>query len=571
MTLREAVTQKWEGWLHPALLASPERRRAAQIISLAALFALVFVLAQIVILLLTGRPQRAPALLFLLAPLSCLALLRLRPQPDAAGHVLLAASTALISVAMAGEDQLYPGTVAWLGVICATAIMTLGARVGLAWLAIDAALVWLIEVLRWKGVITPWLVPSPTLTTLRGVGLTLAFIVLALIFERTRRQALAEAERLTRSKSNFLANVSHELRTPMNGVLGLTELLLRSELAAPQREQLELLQRSGRSLVVLLNDLLDMSKVEAGKMQLDPVDFDLRALLDDLLALHGPLAQARGLDFHFVAPTTLPGAVRGDAMRMRQVLTNLISNAIKFTAKGSVTLTLELHGERYDFSVRDTGIGIAKESLPRLFSAFAQAEAGTTRRYGGTGLGLALSRELVSLMGGALQVESELGVGTTLRFSVVLSTSHAVLVETEPTEADLPSAPSLPVLVVDDNPINLRVACGLVEKAGYRTLTARDGAEALAAVQREPVGLVLMDCHMPVMDGFEATEKIRSLDGDVALVPIIALTASAMPEELERCRQAGMNDCLIKPVTFEQLNRTLRQVRAMHELMNPLT
>ena len=565
------MAEAWGRWLSPGIRASPEGRRSALVIAGGASFALVFVTAHLLTSVVAGHLDRTvPALVFLTAPVTCLALLQLRATTRAAGHVLIGASTLLISVAIAGEDLLQAGTVAWYGVVCALAIMSLGLRTGLRWLAFDAVLVLGLELLRARGLITPWLHPGPMFTLLRGLGLVLAFVVLAALFERTRQHGLADAEQLNQSKSNFLANVSHELRTPMNGVLGLTELLLRSNVDAEQREHLELLQRSSRSLVVLLNDLLDMSKVEAGKMQLDPTDFELEPLLKDLAALHRPVAQARGLAFELTLPPSMPRAVRGDAMRLRQVLTNLLGNAIKFTPKGRVQVTVALSGEHYDFAVKDTGIGIPRATLPSLFTAFAQAEAGTTRRFGGTGLGLALSRQLVELMGGTLEIESQEGEGTTASFSVTLPPSLMALVETAatpPTEA----LTTLPVLVVDDNPINLKVACGLVQKCGYRTLVAHDGAEALELVQRVPVCLVLMDCHMPVMDGFEATEKIRQLDGDVALVPIVALTASAMPEELARCLTSGMNDTLIKPVTLEQLARTLQQVNALRELMTVLT
>jgi len=563
----------WERWLHATVRDSPELRRSALVISVGACFATLFMVAQITLSLSLGHLVRAaPGLLFLAAPMGCFALLKVRPTPTAAGHLLCATSSVLITIAVAGEDALYAGTIAWFGVVSALAIISLSLRAGLMWAGVDLLIVGAVEAGRQAGLITPWLSSAPSLTALRGVGLIVAFVTLAALFDRTRRQAFADAERLTRSKSNFLANISHELRTPMNGVLGLTDLLLSSELSAEQREHLELLQRSGRGLVVLLNDLLDMSKVEAGKMQLDPTDFDLGALLADVKALHEPVAHARGLEFVLNRPAVLPRAVRGDEMRLRQVLTNLVSNATKFTLKGGVFITLEAKGEQYDFTVRDSGIGIAAKALPHLFTAFAQAEAGTTRRFGGTGLGLALSRELVSLMGGTLVVQSQESVGTALSFSLVLPASLGSLLDHEPAPTEpKPDDTALPVLVVDDNPINLRVACGLVQKAGYRTLTATNGAQALELVQREPVGLVLMDCHMPVMDGFEATERIRCLEGDAALVPIIALTASAMPEELERCRVAGMNDCLIKPVTLEQLTRTLGQVRALRDLMTLLT
>ena len=534
-----------------------------------AAFAFLVVLGQVTVSLLSGHVTRAiPGLLFLGGPALSLLLLRVRKTPNASGHVLFALSSALMCVAVSGEVGLQPGTLAWFGVVFATAILGLGMRAGVIWLVIDAAAVSVIELLKASGHLTPWLHPSPTMMALRAVGLVVAFVVLALLFERTRRGGLEEATRLAQTKKNFLANVSHELRTPMNGVLGLTDLLLQSELTAEQREHLQLLQRSGRSLVVLLNDLLDMSKVEAGKMELDPTDFDLLRQLEDLRALHEPVAQSRGLTLRLEVPT-LPKAMRGDALRLRQVLNNLLNNAIKFTPKGSITLTVTQPAEgRFEFQVTDTGIGIAQDVLPRLFSAFAQAEAGITRRYGGTGLGLALSRELVALLGGSLEVASEPGKGTTLRFTIPLETSMAALIEAEPLPVAKPAANVLPVLVVDDNPINLRVACGLVQKAGYRTLTATNGQEALAVVESQPVFLVLMDCHMPVMDGYEATERIRALDSEVALVPVIALTASAMPEELERCRSAGMNDCLIKPVTLAMIERTLNQVAALQALMS---
>ena len=534
-----------------------------------AAFAFFIVLGQVIVSLLNAHVTRAiPGLVFLAGPLLSLFLLRVRKTPGAAGHVLFALSSALMCVAVAGEVGLQPGTVAWFGVVFATAVLGLGLRAGVIWLCIDAAAVTLIEVLKSTGHITPWLHPSPTMMALRAAGLVLAFVVLAVLFERTRRSGLEEAARLAQTKTNFLANVSHELRTPMNGVLGLTDLLLQSELSAEQREHLELLQRSGRSLVVLLNDLLDMSKVEAGKMELDPTDFDLLRQLEDLRALHEPVALSRGLALSLEVPE-LPSAMRGDALRLRQVLNNLLNNALKFTSKGSVTLTVRQLAEGlFEFRVTDTGIGIAPDVLPRLFTAFAQAEAGITRRYGGTGLGLTLSRQLVALLGGTLEVASEPGKGTMLAFTIPLATSLAALIEVEPPPMPRPAPNALPVLVVDDNPINLRVACGLVQKAGYRTLTATNGKEALELVEKQPVFLVLMDCHMPVMDGYEATERIRALDGEVALVPVIALTASAMPEELERCRTAGMNDCLIKPVTLAMLERTLNQVAALQALMS---
>ncbi|MFZ5442561.1 MAG: ATP-binding protein [Myxococcota bacterium] len=562
------IVSAWQRLLHPQLRESADLRRRAAIILVGTLFALLFVLGQVVFSVSQGHLTRAlPALLWLAVPLTVGWLLHRRPRVDAAAHFFAASSSSLILVAVMGENRLYAGTVAWIGVVAALVIMTVGVRAGLWWLLADVVLTLALRLLQAVGVLTPWLVAGESIMMFRAVGLMLAFALIAVLFERMRQATVAESERLAQAKSSFLANVSHELRTPMNGVLGLTELLLTTPLTTEQREQLELLRRSGRSMVLLLNDLLDMSKVEAGKMQLDPIDFELGPLLDDVRALHGPLAEAKGLRFELRVPEALPRVVRGDSMRLRQVLGNLISNAIKFTERGSVTVTVRAEHDQYAFEVKDTGIGITRESLPRLFSPFAQADAGTTRRFGGTGLGLVLSRELVSLMGGTLVAESELHVGTTMSFTIPLVPSMGALLAPEP-QAD-PQAPASDrtVLVVDDNPVNLHVACGLVQKAGFRTLSARNGAEALEVVQREEVCLVLMDCHMPVMDGFEATERIRQLDTDVALVPIVALTASAMPEELERCRLAGMNDCLVKPVTLAQLTRTLHQAAALRQML----
>jgi signal transduction histidine kinase/ActR/RegA family two-component response regulator len=568
--LTTAPLTRWQRWLHPEIRESPDHARIARFVGVSASSAFLLVSSQLAYTLARGRYLAAiPGATFLLLSFLCLALLRWRPTPRAAATLLVVIADVLVLFALAGEDGFYGATIAWLGVIAATAILTLSVRAGFVSLGLNAIACVAIELLKYEGLIKPWLFPSIALSALRSVGLIAGFVVLAVLFERARAQAVAEAKALARAKTNFLANVSHELRTPMNGVLGMTDLLLHSKLDGEQRERLQLLQRSGRMLVMLLNDLLDMSKVEAGKMELDPTDFDLGRHLTDLRALHEPVAGARGLTLELVT-SGLPPVVRGDALRLRQVLNNLINNALKFTSKGRVTLTVAPSGpDRYRFEVKDTGVGIPAHVLPRLFSPFTQGEAGITRRYGGTGLGLSLCRELVKLMGGDIQLESREGEGTTVSFELPLAAGLGALLTPVPEVTAPPSAGALPVLVVDDNPINLRVACGLVEKAGYRTLIATNGLEAVKAVQAQPVALVLMDCHMPEMDGYEATERIRALDSDVAMVPIIALTASAMPEELERCRKAGMNDCLVKPVSLEQLERTLAQVAALEALMNP--
>jgi CheY-like chemotaxis protein/anti-sigma regulatory factor (Ser/Thr protein kinase) len=253
-----------------------------------------------------------------------------------------------------------------------------------------------------------------------------------------------------------------------------------------------------------------------------------------------------------------PRVVRGDALRVRQVVGNLVSNAVKFTEKGGVTIRLrEPTPHRFELSVLDTGIGISESALRRLFTPFEQAEATTTRRFGGTGLGLAVSRQLAQLMGGTLEVQSTHGHGSCFTLAVPL---EAAAREAKPVVAEqhrlIPLDARFPVLVVDDNPVNLTVARALVERAGFGVVTATNGEEAVAAVARQSFAAVLMDCHMPVMDGFEATRRIRAVG---STVPIYALTASAMPDELEACRQSGMNDCLIKPVSLEVLRARLQR------------
>ncbi|MBE2254305.1 MAG: response regulator, partial [Myxococcus sp.] len=240
---------------------------------------------------------------------------------------------------------------------------------------------------------------------------------------------------------------------------------------------------------------------------------------------------------------------------------NLVANAVKFTERGVVGLSVRLlPGPRVHFAVTDTGIGIPPDALPRLFTPFEQGDGSTTRRFGGTGLGLALSQSLVRLLGGDIVAESVAGVGSRFSFELPFSPGAMALVQAPIQAEPSPSRSALPVLVVDDNRINLKVACGLLEKAGYRTETAENGQQALELVQKKPYLLVLMDCHMPVMDGFLATERIRALDGEVGMTPIVALTASAMPDELEACKRAGMNECLTKPVSLAALKAVLQRI-----------
>ncbi|MFZ5444587.1 MAG: ATP-binding protein [Myxococcota bacterium] len=422
---------------------------------------------------------------------------------------------------------------------------------GVRWASFSAALGLVTVALGQHGVSFPDVDPSPTAT------LTTNFLfqmVLGMVLARTwadeRERALVKVQAADRAKSIFLANVSHEIRTPMNGILGMTELLLKDELSADQRGQLEVVQRSGHALVLLINDLLDLARLEEGRFELVVAPFELRALLNDLVKLYSPLATERGLTLTLELDADLPARVRGDALRVRQVLSNLLSNAVKFTSRGTVRLTARREGAAVRFSVEDTGTGIPEALRSRLFQRFEQGDAAATRRTGGTGLGLALSHDFVARMGGTLALDEAYTGGARFTFALPLPVDDAAPARVEPTT---PTALTGRVLVVDDNPINLAVARGLLTRAGLEVHTATNGRDAVREAGEHAWSLVLMDLQMPEMDGLEATRLIRQLPGAAARVPIVALTASAMPEDVEACQAAGMNDVLPKPIDVRHL------------------
>jgi len=374
--------------------------------------------------------------------------------------------------------------------------------------------------------------------------------------ERSLIAAREAALAATHAKSEFLANMSHEIRTPMNAVLGFTELALFTELSEQQRDYLDKSRGAALSLLDLLNQILDFSKIEAGKLQLVPMAFELMPLLDDVLACTTGPALAKGLRCELEVPPEVPRQLVGDAMRLRQVLVNLCSNAVKFTAQGLVCLRLRVLPAaagyvHVGFEVQDTGIGMAAAELSSLFQPFTQADASITRHYGGTGLGLAISQQLVQLMGGRIAVRSSPGQGSVFGFELPFGVPPAEGLESaRPGGRQALSMPDgladLQVLLVEDNEVNQQVAQELLASAGVQVTVARNGLEALDWAARSHFDAVLMDVQMPEMDGFEATRRLRT-QPRLAQLPIIAMTAHALASERAQCLASGMDDFLSKP------------------------
>ena len=381
-------------------------------------------------------------------------------------------------------------------------------------------------------------------------------------------KAMEGALAANKAKTEFLANMSHELRTPMNGFLGMIELVLDSPLGLEQREQLITAQTSAHSLLSILNDILDLSKIESGRMQLETVPFSIRTLMRDCIRPHQVRAQQNSVDLRLRLDEGLPEMVAGDPLRLRQILNNLLSNAVKFTSAGHIEVQVSgalvepAEETMVEFSVRDTGAGIQSEKLPQIFEKFTQADGSISRRFGGSGLGLAITKQLVELFHGTLSVASVPGKGSDFIVRLPLKASATGQMPVADADWRSTSAPVVNdalILVVEDNIVNQKVITGLLRRKGFRMETAGDGSQALAMLEHHKFDAILMDVQMPVMDGLEATRRIRAQER-WREIPIVAMTAHAMNGDQERCLAAGMDVYLSKPINSSELFRVLESL-----------
>ncbi len=468
----------------------------------------------------------------------------------------------------------------WIALAPTLALSIAGPRAARVVFVFTTALITASLWVMYRGLVEPRIDVShePGAHIVSMLGAMATYYALSRAYERESEASIAELERnnvaltearvaaeaANRAKGAFLAAMSHEIRTPMNGVLGMTSVMLASELPPSVREGLVTIKQSGDTLMALLNDLLDLSRIESGRLEIEQCPVDVAAEVHTVMTLLAPFALERNNRLAVRIDDGVARYVVGDPLRVRQVLLNLVSNGLKFTRDGAVTVRVSPDGERLRFDVEDTGIGIPAEVLPALFTPFKQADASTTRRFGGSGLGLAIVRQLVDAMGGHISVASAQGAGST--FTVYLPARPCEAPVALALESVPPALRPLQVLVAEDNAINQKVATLLLQRLGHEVTVADNGRRALDALSVGRFDLVLMDCHMPEMDGFDATRAMR-LRGD--RTPVVALTAASLPEERQRCFASGMADVLLKPINRSDLTRVLARYGARAAVESP--
>lgn len=377
-----------------------------------------------------------------------------------------------------------------------------------------------------------------------------------MLAEQESKTAAAASE----AKSQFLAHMSHEIRTPLNGIIGIADILSETPLTEEQARYVNTIEQSGEALLAIINDILDFSKIEAGKLELEETDFSLKEICESLEDIFVAQLKDKNLKYTFKLDPHIPEFLSGDPLRIKQILLNLISNSLKFTRTGGIHIDVHcLQSEpnaQLEFRVIDTGIGIPADKQPLLFEAFTQVDSSTTRKYGGTGLGLQITKRLIELMGGTIRVESELNEGSTFIFNVHLKRGKAVQSASHEALQQLSPEKTQRILVAEDNRTNQMVISAMLKRLGYEFDVCSNGQEAIDALHKERYGIVLMDCQMPVLDGFQATQAIRK-DTAIASVPVVALTAGATDKEKQQCFDAGMSDFLSKPIKLDLLKDTL--------------